>query len=331
MQILFPDYYHKFHCLAGNCPDSCCKDWAVQIDEDSARRYRALPGNLGNALRENLKEEDGETVLALTPEGRCPMWQQDGLCRIHAELGENLLCHTCKNFPRLRHEYGDFTELGLELSCPEAARFILSGLCQYTAASASGGEPPEYNPEIMSTLLRSRKTALNLIADPTFSIGEALAVLLLYGYAVQEELDGGTPAQLDIASALNTCRKIARPGDPAQLLNFYKNLEILTPTWRQLLDSPAPTPWQDAHRAMAQYLIMRYWLQTISDFDLVGRVKFCIVSCLVTKLVGGDLLRTAQLYSKEIENDLDNVYAILDGAYTEPALADVALLGYLLE
>ena len=29
-------------------------------------------------------------------------------------------------FPRLTHDYGDFAELGLELSCPEAAKLILN-------------------------------------------------------------------------------------------------------------------------------------------------------------------------------------------------------------
>jgi hypothetical protein len=37
----------------------------------------------------------------------------------------------------------------------------------------------------------------------------------------------------------------------------------------------------------------------------------------------------AQLYSKEIENNTDNVYALLDAAYTSPAITDVRLLGLL--
>ena len=41
-------------------------------------------------------------------------------------------------------------------------------------------------------------------------------------------------------------------------------------------------------------------------------------------------METAQQFSKEIENDADNVEAILDGAYTAPALTDVALLGLML-
>ena len=125
MKITKPDYFDRFRCLAGGCPDSCCQEWEVQVDPDSASRYRKLPGPLGNDLRRVLRDEDGETYMTIS-EGRCPMWRLDGLCRIQAELGEEALCKTCREFPRLTHDYGDFVEQGLELSCPEAARLILN-------------------------------------------------------------------------------------------------------------------------------------------------------------------------------------------------------------
>ena len=82
---------------------------------------------------------------------------------------------------------------------------------------------------------------------------------------------------------------------------------------------------------MACYFVERYWLQAVSDYDLVSRVKLAVVSCLLVRSLGGDVLPTAQLYSKEIENDADNVEALLDCAYTHPALTDAALLGALLK
>ena len=125
MQITKPYYFDSFRCIAGDCPDSCCKEWDVQVDALSAAYYRSLPGALGDDLRRLLKDEDEETVMTIV-DGRCPRWRQDGLCRIQAELGEKALCKTCREFPRLTHDYGDFMERGLELSCPEAARMILS-------------------------------------------------------------------------------------------------------------------------------------------------------------------------------------------------------------
>ena len=73
----------------------------------------------------------------------------------------------------------------------------------------------------------------------------------------------------------------------------------------------------------------RYWLQAVSDYDLMGRVKFILISCLLVGLLGGDEVRTAQLFSKEIENDLENVNAILDAAYSARPFADDKLLGML--
>ena len=58
-------------------------------------------------------------------------------------------------------------------------------------------------------------------------------------------------------------------------------------------------------------------------------MKFILISCLLVRLVGGDIFSTAQLYSKEVENDTDNVEAILDAVYAHPAFTDDKLLGML--
>ena len=98
-----------------------------------------------------------------------------------------------------------------------------------------------------------------------------------------------------------------------------------------MLRHPDPCDWTPQHRALAWYLTQRYWLQAVSDYDLYCRVKFILISCLLVRLVGGDIFSTAQLYSKEIENDTDNVEAILDAAYANPVFTDDKLLGMLLE
>ena len=322
-------YFDQFTCIAAACPDSCCKEWDVQVDADAAALYRSLPGALGDRLRQVLVDGDGETVMTII-DGRCPMWRQDGLCRIQAELGHDALCKTCREFPRLTHDYGDFVELGLELSCPEAARLLLSNpYAPPLSCEVDGGEAPEYDTEAMAVLLETRQTALRLLNE-TPSVPEALTLLLLYGYHAQALLDGEEDFAFDVAAAMESARQFA--GQPTDLRGFFLGLEILTADWRSLLSVPAcPDLWREEHRRMACYFVERYWLQAVSDYDLVSRVKLAIVSCLLVRDLGGDVLRTAQLYSKEIENDADNVDALLDGAYAHPALTDAALLGALLE
>lgn len=321
-----PAYYDIFRCIAGACPDSCCKDWAVQVDESSAAYYRSLPGELGDRLRQVLREEDGDTVLTII-DGRCPMWRSDGLCRIQAELGEGALCNTCRDFPRLTHDYGDFVELDLELSCPEAARILLNApfVPALTVETPEDMEP-EYEEEIMDILLSSRQHALELLSQENFPIGRRLALLLLYACQVQSALDGAEPEAFDSESAWETVENLPKQGDFPDILPFFRSLEILTEDWKSLLENPNPGGWDPHIPAMARYLVNRYWLQAVSDYDLYSRAKLVCILCLLPRELGGDIFRTAQLLSKEIENDVDNLEAILDAAYTDPTFNDTALL-----
>lgn len=330
MLITKPDYYDRFRCIAADCPDSCCKEWDVQVDDASAQMYRSLPGPLGDRLREVLSTEDGQTVMTIV-DRRCPMWREDGLCRIQAELGEEALCKTCREFPRLTHDYGDFKELQLELSCPEAAKYILSRnrptLMTFQTDEIADGE---YDEEAMILLKAARETVLDILFDRSRSVPESLALSLLYGYQIQNELDGANTQIFDEDAALDGIREFLKTGDAREIAVFFLNLEILTPEWKALLLAPSPAPWTDHHRALAGYLIQRYWLQAVSDYDLYCRIKFIVISCLLVRYLGGDLFRTAQLFSKEIENSIDNVEAILDAAYAHPAFTDDKLLGMLL-
>ena len=330
MKLIKPTYFDSFRCIAGDCPDSCCKEWDVLIDPDKAAIYRSLPGDLGDRLRQVLADEDGETYM-LIENRRCPMWRDDGLCRIQAELGEAALCKTCREFPRLTHDYGDFVEMGLELSCPEAARIIFeSGFPQLLTEEVSGGEEPEYDAEAMDILLRTRETIRRILTDDSRPVEKTLAIALMYGYHVQAELDGAEETPFDMEAALEEAKHFAQPGNADALLDFFKGLEILTDGWSERLAQPASAYWTPAYRILAHYFVDRYWLQAVSDYDLVSRMKLMVISCLAVKLLGGDLVSTAQLYSKEIENSIDNLEAILDGAYSAPAFTDDRLLGLLL-
>lgn len=332
MFLRYPAYLEEFRCVASACPDSCCKEWEVRVDEDTAQTYLDLPGALGEDLRRHLyRDEAGEWYLKITG-GRCPMWRADGLCRIQAEEGHEALCETCREFPRLTHDYGDFVERGLELSCPEAARMIFENPdAPWLEREISSGEAPEYDPTDMQILLETREKMLSILWDTQRPVQETLALALLYGYQAQNALDSGESVW-DADAALAFARGLAKRAAPSELIVFYKNLEILTDAWHKRLETPVGAgQWDDKLRTLARYGVQRYWLQAISDFDLVGRVKMVIAACILVHQLGGDLVQTAQLYAKEIENNADNVDAILDGAYSSPALTDEKLLGILFE
>lgn len=331
MILRYPACFEDFSCIADRCPDSCCKEWEVLVDEDTATVYRSMDGQLGAELRRFLyRDEEGDTYLRIT-DGRCPMWRADGLCRIQAQLGHDALCQTCRDFPRLTHDYGDFVERGLELSCPEAARLIFENTdTWWIEKEVPGGEEPDYDRADMDILLETRQEMLKILEDRRRPVEEVLALALLYGYQAQSLLDGGqTPWNEEDALAFG--KRLAKPCDGGEVVNFYKKLDILTDGWRCRLETPEGCGgWDSRLRKLARYGVERYWLQAVSDFDIVGRTKMVVLSCVLVHLLGGDPVQTAQLYAKEIENSDDNVDAILEGAYSSPALTDDKILGLLL-
>jgi len=326
-----PEYYHKFRCLASACPDSCCQEWEVDIDPDTAKMYQQLPGDLGDALRSKMRTEDGTVYLTVT-DRRCPMWRTDGLCEIQCQLGHEALSNTCRTFPRLCHNYGDFIERGLELSCPAAAKLILSPKDQaILATSATGAEEGDYDREAMEILLKSRETLLSFWERMPYPTSKMLAITLLYGHEVQSWLDSGVEPDLDPEKLWETANKLPLSGDIGAINAFFCHLDILTPRWRARLSAPSPTPWSKEIPLFVRYALQRYYLQAVSDYDLICRIKWIIIACLLLRHLGGDFAETAQLFSKEIENSIDNMDALFDAAYTAPAFTDRALLGLLIK
>ena len=110
------DYVNKFSCLAGKCPDTCCKDWQIILDEDAIARYASLPGELGEQVRAAMLTENGETRFRERG-GNCVLLRDDGLCPLQAAYGAEMLCRTCFTHPRFTEEYGQTAELTLSASC----------------------------------------------------------------------------------------------------------------------------------------------------------------------------------------------------------------------
>ena len=123
MRYLKPHFYDKFVCTAGDCPDTCCAGWQIMIDEDSLKKYKNVQGEFGKRLHGsvNWKEE-----CFCQNERRCAFLNEENLCDLYKALGPDALCDTCRLYPRHTEEFEGLRELSLSLSCPEAAKIILS-------------------------------------------------------------------------------------------------------------------------------------------------------------------------------------------------------------
>ena len=125
MKIFAPRYYKDFSCIADRCTHSCCIGWEIDIDGDTMERYERLSGGYGEKIKESIEGGDCPR-FALGKNDRCPHLDEKGLCRIISNLGEEYLCHICREHPRFYNITARGIEAGLGLSCEEAARLILS-------------------------------------------------------------------------------------------------------------------------------------------------------------------------------------------------------------
>ena len=222
-------------------------------------------------------------------------------------------------------------EQGLALSCPVAAELILCGDHNWVETEVPGGEDGDFEAQDMACLLGTRDVMLTILSNTAYSVPQALALGLLYGYHAQNLFDGGENSPFLPASELEFAADFAKNADISLLVEFYQSLEILTQDWSDRLAAPCGGEnWPEELRKLAIYGVQRYWLQAISDFDLVGRVKMIIAACILVRHLGGNVVETAQKYAKEVENSAENVETILDAGHTNPALTDEKLLGWLL-
>ncbi|MDZ4989814.1 flagellin lysine-N-methylase [Clostridium perfringens] len=124
MKVRVPNYFNEFKCIASECEDTCCAGWEIVIDDETYKRYENVEGEFREILRSKIVKSDGENIFLLN-NGNCSFLNEKKMCEIYINLGEDHLCYTCQQFPRYTEEFLDLKEVGLSLSCPEAARIIL--------------------------------------------------------------------------------------------------------------------------------------------------------------------------------------------------------------
>ena len=89
MKYYYPDYFDDFECVPGHeCPDSCCIRWQIVVDPDTLKKYRHVQGPLGKRMAEKIDFSTGR-ICPHGEDNRCEFLNEDNLCDIVLELGEN--------------------------------------------------------------------------------------------------------------------------------------------------------------------------------------------------------------------------------------------------
>lgn len=189
MLYIKPYYYDQFRCSGGTCPESCCEGWQIVIDEESLSKYERTVGPIGSRLANSIDWEEG-TFFQYA--GRCAFLNDENLCDLQCELGEDALCMTCKRYPRHVEEYEDIRELSLSLSCPAAARMMLTDTCKLTFVEVETDEEEteeDFDYLLFTKLTDAREAAYAIAQNRCWRLGLRLEALLCFAKELQECLD----------------------------------------------------------------------------------------------------------------------------------------------
>ncbi len=325
MRFRVPDYYDDFRCIAGDCRDSCCIGWEIEVDGKSLAYYQSIGGAFGERLRQNLR--GGCFVLG---EGeRCPFLNRAGLCDIYTELGEQALCQICTDHPRFFEWFGDVKEGGLGLCCEAAAALILSRDLHLTEREIPDDSGDPCDPALLDFLTRAREKLLDTLASG-LPYDETKGAVLQFALELQDGMDNekyllpemtaGKPFQAELGG----------------ILKFLCTLETLDPAWQPLLQQiethlselPALTAGEETClRRVGSYFLYRYFLKGVFDGEILSRVRLSVLAMEVVgslwryhRLVHGNCDFTqmadhAKAFSKELEYSEENIEAVLDAVY----------------
>jgi len=291
MKLYAPKYYKSFQCIADKCEHSCCIGWEIGVDSKTLERYECLSGDYGDAIKRSISY-DGEPHFKLCGNDRCPHLSSQGLCKIILHLGEGYLCDICREHPRF-YNYTDIAEVGLGMSCPEAARIILAShdyMSMEEIGEVSADDAIGFNGRIM------RSEVYTILSDSSLCYSERLAKI--YG---------------DCNISL---------GDDEVWLEKLSDLEYLDEGHRNLFMKYSclcrPVGVDQYLERLLAYLIYRHCTEAFDAEDFVLRLSFCLFcERLAASLIVSEgavslreVAKLASMISEELEYSEENTEAL---------------------
>lgn len=192
MKYLILDEINSFQCIGSDCPYTCCANWGIGIDADSVNYYRSVDGKFGERLRNSIVTK-GELNFFLLHNGRCPFLNNDSLCDIYINLGEENMCTTCKTYPRKNWTYGDLTFIGKNISCPEVARILFEAKSplQFSFTEDNSIPNEEIDWSLFNLYVSGMTTSIEILQNQELDFSDRMRALLLFNYYFQNHLNSG--------------------------------------------------------------------------------------------------------------------------------------------
>ncbi len=177
MNYLTVDLYKDFECIADTCPNTCCSGWGIIIDKDTHNKMIEHEETLGLPAKDWLLETDSGILVKLN-QNRCPMLDEHNLCTVVNKLGPDFLSHTCQQYPRIFHQYGNTMEGYLTMSCPVVAdKLIDKDTIQFDFGEDQTAVPPYPHTQLYLYETAVRSDIISMIQSfPDISINTRLFV-----------------------------------------------------------------------------------------------------------------------------------------------------------
>lgn len=193
------DFVNDFACDGSYCGSHCCQKWGIEIDKATMAKYRNLKDKeLRKELDKKIRylSERKKHRFILNEDGKCPFLGKDYLCRIQKTLGEDYLSNVCAAYPRRYVNFTDYLTEALSLSCPVAARSLLTQnesivLNEYHETVKREkiiiNEWPRRK-VLVDKFIDIQYAAIKILQKKRFTIRERLINLCLFGEALEELL-----------------------------------------------------------------------------------------------------------------------------------------------
>lgn len=300
MKYYAPSYYKDFKCIADKCKNNCCIGWEIDIDDETYADYVKLDGIFGERMKNNIEISEEGRHFRLTDGERCPFLNKNGLCDIIITLGEAALCNICADHPRFRNFFDERVEIGLGLSCEEAARIILTNTDITQILSLD--DEKETLSEEEEYLLSVRDDLFSVITDRKKAFAERIK-------EIEDKYEISIDGISDTYWTEFFCDKIEYMGsEMPERIKFAEG--------KADFSAIPDTAWEQ----LAHYFIYRQLPDALYDDSLYERIAFCVISVKIIRLMltGCEsisldtLIDTARLYSSEIEYSDENIDTILD-------------------
>jgi len=192
-KILQPKYYSKFQCDPIKCHDTCCERWKIIIDKSTYEKYIQSENDTikeivktGLSINEKSINDDDFAIINLNNEMGCPFLNQNNLCEIFINMGEDSLSKTCKSYPRTSIVVNDVIERGLEMSCSVAAELALlneNGIeFEHITDTVKFNDMYVVSPSVgdlkqLEIVKEIRTTVIDLLQTRTIELSERVAIV----------------------------------------------------------------------------------------------------------------------------------------------------------